>query len=321
MNRFACNGIELSAHCADAPRGQWVQLLPLGEFDGRDGRGPFRVDDAAAIIRNSLDYSNNHGIPVDYDHQIDNAKANGKPAIAAGWIKQLEARDTGIWGLVGWTDKAAAHVAAKEYRFLSPVIGVSKSEGGAVNVILRAALTNNPNLTQLEAIAAMEAEPMNPLLQKLKDLMGLPPEATEEDVLAKITPAFNASTKQAKPTTGNAPDPTKWVPIADFEKVVSELNRINQGVEKQSAETHVEEHIRGGRLPPYLRNWGVELCMANKPQFDQFVDRTKRLYEPLFKVALSGQPSSGNSESLTEQEQEAARRMGLTDKQFLNGKR
>ena len=199
-----------------------------------------------------------------------------------------------------------------------------KSDGGVVNVILRAALTNNPNLTQLEAIAAMEADPMNPLLQKLKDLLGLPPEATEDDVLASIKPPAELAAKPAKPTkagTATAPDPTNWVAMAAFERVVAELNRLNQGVEKQSAETHVEDHIRGGRLPPYLRNWGIELCMANKPQFDQFVDRTKRLYEPLFKVALSGLPQSDVQSQLTVHEQDAAHRMNLTPEEFVRGKR
>ena len=99
-----------------------MQLLPLGEFAGRDGRGPYSVSDTAKIIRNSLTYADDNGIPVDYDHQIDHAKANGQPAIAAGWIKQLEARKNGIWGFVGWTEKAAAHIAAKEYRFLGLLV-------------------------------------------------------------------------------------------------------------------------------------------------------------------------------------------------------
>lgn len=101
---------------------QWVQLLPVGKFSASDGRGPWFVNNPEQVISNTLKRAGSKKIPVDYDHQIDNATKNGQPAIAAGWITQLEARDDGIWGLVEWTDKASAHLAAKEYRYLSPVI-------------------------------------------------------------------------------------------------------------------------------------------------------------------------------------------------------
>ena len=34
-------------------------------------------------------------------------------------------------------------------------------------------------------------------------------------------------------------------------------------------------------MPPYLREWGVTLCTANKPAFDAFIDRTKKMFVTL----------------------------------------
>jgi Mu-like prophage I protein len=91
-------------------------------------------------------------LPVDYDHSIDLAAPKGLPAPAAGWIDQLEARADGIWGRVAWTARAAASIAALEYRHISPVF--DHTRGGAVVRILRAALTNSPAIPNLTALAA-----------------------------------------------------------------------------------------------------------------------------------------------------------------------
>jgi phage I-like protein len=34
----------------------------------------------------------------------------------------MQAREDDIWALVEWTEKAAAHIKAREYRYLSPVL-------------------------------------------------------------------------------------------------------------------------------------------------------------------------------------------------------
>ncbi|MCX8017648.1 MAG: phage protease, partial [Rhodocyclaceae bacterium] len=42
---------------------EWVQLIPAGEFTGRDGRGPYTLDAAAVLAafeRGGIDLPNNH---------------------------------------------------------------------------------------------------------------------------------------------------------------------------------------------------------------------------------------------------------------------
>jgi len=125
-----------------------VQLLPAGEFRGRDGRGPYRAD-VSAIMRAYAEW----GMPlaIDYDHQGVHTAQNGAPAPAAGWIKRLVNQSDGIWADVEWTPRAQAMIAAGEYRYLSPVFDHTKS-GTAIR-LLGAGLTNSPNL-HLTAIAS-----------------------------------------------------------------------------------------------------------------------------------------------------------------------
>lgn len=134
-------------------RRQWVHLLTPGVIQARDGR-TFVMDDPKAVLEATLRWAGATDIAVDYEHQIDLAKINGKPAPAAGWIKRLDVRDSGIWGLVEWTDAAARMIAAKEYRYVSPVIRLT-SDLRIVDII-RVALTNSPAL-DLVALATAQA--------------------------------------------------------------------------------------------------------------------------------------------------------------------
>src|ERR1700693_6392182 len=123
---------------------EWIELLPAGEFVGRDGRGPFRVSNAEAVIAATDALRMEAGLPIDYDHATDFAAPSERRAPAAGWIRAIEVREGALWGKVEWTTHGSAAVAAHEYRYISPVF--EYSHDGEVQRVLRAALTNNPNL-------------------------------------------------------------------------------------------------------------------------------------------------------------------------------
>jgi len=138
------------------PGSAWIDLIPAGVFNGRDGRGPYRNEHPAAVIAATRKLGMTAGLPIDFDHAIDLGAPQGQPAPAAGWIKELRLVDGVIQGRVEWTAAGAKALAAKLYRYISPVFEFSGD--GAVQRLLRAAVTNNPNL-YLTAIAAAEAGP------------------------------------------------------------------------------------------------------------------------------------------------------------------
>ena len=204
---------------------------PAGRFEARDGRGPWRVSDPGGVVEASRRYAGTRLMPVDYEHQTEYAPSNGKSAPAAGWIKGMQVRADGIWGLVAWTRQALAHLAAKEYRDLSPVFNFTPA--GEVTRILRAALTNNPALDQLTALArAGTLMPNDQLLSKLLEILELPPETDETALLDTVRNLATAG-------CGASPDPAQYVPIGAFRETAAELQALKRpgmdrrpGVEK-----------------------------------------------------------------------------------------
>jgi phage I-like protein len=159
---------------------EWVHLTPAGTFSGVDGRGPFRLEDAAAVIADSMKAGK---LPIDENHATDTAAPEGRPSPARGWIVAMEARADGIWGKVEWTNSGRELLADKAYRGISPVLLSTKAEGRVLKV-LRAALTNDPNLnlTTLHS----RSEPME-FLAKLRQALGLKDDAADDAILTSVS--------------------------------------------------------------------------------------------------------------------------------------
>jgi phage I-like protein len=168
---------------------EWVHLLPAGEAQTVDGRGPFRVVDAEAMMSASLAGAK---LAIDENHSTDLAAPKGQPAPAHGWIVEMQSRQDGIWGRVEWIDTPGAVPIWKRYRGISPVIRHDRT--GTVSAILRASLTNTPNLAGLTSLHS-EEKTMD-FKQMLLELLGLGGDADE----AAITAAIAAKMEEA-PTT------------------------------------------------------------------------------------------------------------------------
>ena len=147
------NGQIATCAGAELPPGapEWVMLMPAGQLEARDGRR-WRLTDADAVIRATRAAAGSLDLAIDFEHQTQNAKQNGQPAPAAGWIRELQARAGALWARVEWTARAAAMLKAREYRYLSPVFFHTPS--GAVARIEGAGLTNYPAL-DMPALASL----------------------------------------------------------------------------------------------------------------------------------------------------------------------
>lgn len=172
----------------------WVHLVPAGTFRGTDGRGPYTVANAAALIAASL--PEGQRLPIDENHATDHGAASGVPAPARGWIVALEARADGVWGQVEWTPTGAALLAERAYRGISPVFVHTK--GGEVRRLLRAALTNAPNLAQLATLHTQQEPPLD--LTQLRAALGLDAGADEAAIIAAAQAAQAAIATHAEAT-------------------------------------------------------------------------------------------------------------------------
>jgi phage I-like protein len=312
---------------ATAP--EWIELLPAGVFYGRDGRGPFRLDDPAAVISSTTALQMNAGIPIDYDHATDFGAPEGRPAPAAGWIRELEVRGGAVWGRVEWTARAQSSIVAREYRYVSPVFQFDPKDG-VVTRLLRAGLTNNPNL-HLTAIAASRTaaahnetrdEQMEFPTQELRELLNLDGDATVADVLAKVRDlraAGDAASSQS--TSTHAHDPAHYVAIAEFERALTELNALKADRARERAAHTVEDAIRAGKIVPAQREWAIAYCAADARGFNAFAAK-----QPSFlgeNLGLSGQPPADRRADggLNAAELAICAQLGLKHSEFVRRKR
>ena len=305
---------------------EWIELLPGGVFYGRDGRGPFRVDDPAAVIESTIALQMNAGLPIDYDHATDFGAPEGRPAPAAGWIRELEVRDGAVWGRVEWTARAANSIVAREYRYVSPVFQFDPKDG-SVTRLLRAGLTNNPNLhlTAIAAsrIAAADArnERMELPTQELRGLLNLDGDATVADVVVKVRELRAARDASASTTGAHAHDPAHYVAIAEFERALTELNALKAERARERAAHTVEEAIRAGKIVPAQREWAIAYCAADARGFQAFAAKQPSILGE--NLGLAGEPPADMRAGggLNAAELAICAQLGLKHSEFVRRKR
>ncbi len=232
-----------------SPPPDWIELLPAGPaIQGADGRA-WTLPDPTALI--AAFTARNKPLVVDWEHSSEHRAPQGLDAPAAGWIDRLEARHGAIWGHVEWTPKAVQQIAAKEYRFLSPVFTYAKTDSRIVELV-SAGLTNQPNLN---LTALNREEPPVSFSPAVCSALALPAGADEAAVLTAITALHSAVATATN--RADSPDLTKFIPRADYDAALSRAANAEQrlaDIEKaqlnQQIETALERGLKAGQITP-----------------------------------------------------------------------
>lgn len=264
-----------------------IRLLPVGRFAASDGSGRpdgipagWLLDESAAVALMAQAALRASDFVIDFEHQTLHKEANGQPAPAAGWFKQLQFRPgDGLYATdVRWTPRAAAMIAAGEYRYLSPVFHYAPD--GTVLALGPAALTNTPGLDGLTdlsraALSALFSQEESPMKELLKAL-GLPETATEAEALAALS-ALRASHTAAL-TAAAVPDVTKYAPIATLSAVQGELAAANTKLAALTAaqaaaevDAVVTEALTAGKLTPATKDWATGLGKSDLAALKAFI--------------------------------------------------
>ncbi len=133
----------------------WVHLLPIGEF--RHPHYGLLVVDRAFLekIKDRFDRGIlGREVPVNLEHQYG---AEG----AAGWLKSLEIRPEGLFGLIEWTDLGKSVLQNKRFRYLSVELSTvyDPTTGNyRESVLTGIALTNRPFFKGLRPLTAKEPQ-------------------------------------------------------------------------------------------------------------------------------------------------------------------
>lgn len=268
---------------ADLPA--WVHLLPAGRFLGRDGRGPYFVRDMRALLADSLTADGN--LIIDENHATDLAAPKGGPSPARGLIVALEAREDGVWGQVEWNAAGAELVSGRAYRFLSPVFEYGRD--GTVTRLLRAALTNIPNLR----LTALNSEdPWMDDLNEVRTALGVAADADPEAIatharqlreeadglrqgLDQVAQAVGAESGAAAADVITALN-SRFVGVDAHQAVTAELTALQARLEDEAVERDVDRVILDRRATP-----------GERPHL---AEQRRQMGADKFKAAMSARP-------------------------------
>ena len=282
----------------------WYQLLPAGEFSARDGR-PHDVargcwfidaDIAATFIAATVavgqpvlcDY--NHATLREQDPTIAPPSDETKwRAEAAGWLTdpatQMQWREgLGLFVRPVWTDDAAAAIDAKKWAFLSAVFPYDL-ETGAPLYLRMFALTNDPGLTGMQALAALAAtsfidsptQPptqdetaMNELLRLILVALGVIPadDTTEytEEQLKELVATASETINTLKTASNAAVDAAAAIDAAATPEAAVE--GAEQALDDTAALKEAEEIIAEAKLH------NIDLAVAvPRSQYNRMVQR------------------------------------------------
>ena len=353
------------ADASALPDGCNVQLFPDGDFAARDGRPgslkgctakTWRLDaDIAAALIARVE-ARETPLFLDYEHHTLTAKDAGHKAVAAGWIEALAyVPGRGLFARVAWTDAAREHIRADEYRYISPLFTFDP-DSGAVLSLVNAALTNNPALDGMAAVAAVNQvattnQPhtealMDELLERLRWMLNLPVTATAEEIAAQLDKLkgmiggegdaaasvallailAGKDTAIADLTAKAAtPDPAKYAPVAALSALTAENTDLKvklaaasaqNGVAALSAE--IKAAVADGRVHKALEGWLADLAVKSPDAARDYLAKAAPVAAlTAMQTATATPPAGVGPVALSADEKEAARLLGKTEADYL----
>lgn len=295
-----------------------ISVLPFGHVVSQ--KGEFDVDEESLAAMKEQIAQRGVDLVVDYEHQT----LTGERAPAAGWVKELFAEDGHIKARVEWTIPAKQYLEKKEYRYLSPVITVRKSDNKATG-LHSLALTNTPAIAGMTPIVNSSTfqggeTNMNELIKKIAAALGLGEDADEEQILTALSACVeeNKALKEAaeggkalgkKPGEDGKPEDQDDGIVAN--KSVCELLGLKAGAstadvaasimalkggvdgrvkaleEKladRDAEEAVELALKGGKITPAQRGWAKEYALKSPDGFKAFLEKAPQVV-PMSEIA------------------------------------
>lgn len=251
-----------------------IQILPLGLVKSQ--KGDFVVDAESFAAMKQHFEGRGLDLVLDYEHQT----LKGVQAPAAGWIKELLLSNTGIDARVEWTDAARHYLERREYRYLSPVVGVRKADHKAVS-LHSAGLTNTPAIDGMTPIVNSTefkgGQTTMDLMEELAVMLGLGEDATPEQLLEGLKSALAEGKVMKEPEVPTQPEtvvPNKNEAASTLE---AEFKALKAELADRDAETAVDLAMKAGKLSPTMKGWGKSYALKDPTGFSDYVKAAPQL--------------------------------------------
>lgn len=325
-----------------------IQVLPYGLTESP--KGTFLLDEEAAqaVIADFDAWSND--MVIDYEHQT----LSGGEAPAAGWIKKLvDKGKDGVWAAVEWTQKAAAYIAAKEYRYVSPVFLKRLSDNRVVS-LFNVALTNEPAIdgmvpliNKLDSLTRLRLSPSpagagegqkrsvvrdpnettEVSMKKILAFLGLAETATEDQALDEVK-KLKASTQvvankavlDALGLQEGAAEPEVTGTILAMKQsheqsggLAAVVKQLQEKLASRDANDLVAQAMKDGKITPAQEEWARQYATVNPEGFKVFIAKSPVVVVQGKTVAPE---KSGNADGLDETQVQVNKILGIDAETF-----
>ncbi|WP_312938874.1 phage protease [Oscillibacter sp.] len=317
-----------------------IPIIPLGHVTS--SKGDFEVDTESLRAMKAMIAQRGVDLVVDYEHQT----LAGVQAPAAGWVQDLSIKDGYIVAKVQWTPKAAQYLENKEYRYISPVVNVRKSDKKAMG-LHSLALTNTPAIEDMKAIVNSDTfeeqeggQNNMELMQKIAQLLGLGEDAPPDQIMEALTAALNdakalkeAAAKAEPPAADNVVANKAVCELLDLKagaaaddvaakimelksgkiggtNVLEELKALKQHNAERAADDAVTLALKAGKITPAQQDWARSYALSDPEGFGSFVEKAPQIV-PLGEIEM-GDVKALKSDTLDEATLLACKQLGVS---------
>lgn len=264
----------------DQDQDGWFKVSPYGVFPGKTpGRNQnFGLTEAKAMETHFNSIAGRlgrvfRGVPIYIGHpDVDRSVWPDERRL--GKVISLQARADGLWAQAEWNSLGRENIENGFWIYPSPRWdGIGGQSQFHPDRLLSIGLTNNPRIATSEPIANspdadgddVETSQQTEIMDRklLIEMLGLPPEATDEDIKAKLLAVLKENADMAATEKGKLDAEAKKV--ADAEAGKTEAEKQAEAARAETANARIDLAIAEGRIAKADRDaWLPRLSGDNR---------------------------------------------------------